>query len=315
MRLWFPRVIDTVSMRNVNARNNYSTLPTRVVLIAVFSCALTGCWEEIHYSPPETKTAKSANASIASKEAGKFADEVVDSIPGDTASAVGEPATEPADSAPPPAVTVAVASPEPAAPPVDAPAEQQVASTTSQSASTAEPARSTRRVAWSLGSNLSIAALANDRGAPADRVAAWYDTARQQAKLFEVELAPLPPRPAANAIDPQSTRAMDYLFAEGQTIGGELATQCGDDHAALFELALKSNLLLVRYEPGAPIVKSLSAAVSPAAERAKLPPELCAPLLKLLSESAPAKTVREAVFQLHDEVDHYLSTGTSTVKQ
>ena len=64
----------------------------------------------------------------------------------------------------------------------------------------------------------------------------------------------------------------------------------------------------MRYQPAAPVVKALSAAISEAGQRAKLPPELCQPLLKQLDEGAPTKTVRDAVFQFHADVDRYLTT-------
>ncbi len=107
-------------------------------------------------------------------------------------------------------------------------------------------------MAWLLGSNLSLAALANDRAAAADKVADWFDKSQRLAKLLDTTVADLPPRPAADQIDPRADKAMEYLFNEGQTIGRHLATQFGDDHAALFELAVKSNILLVLYQPGAP---------------------------------------------------------------
>jgi uncharacterized protein YegL len=89
-----------------------------------------------------------------------------------------------------------------------------------------------------------------------------------------------------------------------------LATQYGDDHAALFELAVKTNILLVLYQPEAPVVKSLTVAIDQAAERANLPSELWQPLVKLLDDGAPAKDVRNAVFQLHDDVDRHLRTAS-----
>jgi hypothetical protein len=107
---------------------------------------------------------------------------------------------------------------------------------------------------------------------------------------------------------------MDYLFDQGQSIGRHLATQYGDDHAALFELALKSNILLVRYHPEAPVVKSLSAAISQSGERAKLPPEQYLPLLKLLDANAPVKDVRNVVFDVHAGIDRYLSTDDPAAK-
>ena len=269
----------------MKARHKHSTLTARYLLIAVLACALGGCWEEIHYSPPPAEQAPVASTPIEPEDqATGFADEVANSLAGETASAVGEPAATPITAPPTPSPT----------PPT---------------ATETDRARSTRRMAWSLGSNLSLAALANDRAASADKVATWYETAQQQATLFDTAIADLPPRPAANEVDPQAARAIEFLFDQGQALGQLLAAQYGDDHAALFELALKSNILLVRYQPGAPVVNALSAAVSQAGERAKLPAELYQPLLKLIDEGAPAKSVREAVFQLHADVDHYLSTA------
>lgn len=271
-------MVETVSIVQVKARCHHSTLKARFVLIAVLACALGGCWEEIHYSPPP---AQEPDASTLTEQTTDFAAEVADSLAGETASAVGEPASLPApDHAPDPA-----------------------------------PTRSTRRIAWSLGSNLSLAALANDRALPSDKVANWYDTAQQQAELFGTTVANLPPRPLAEEVDPQTPRAIAYLFDQARTLGELLASQYGDDHAALFELALKSNTLLVRYQPGAPALKTRSAALGQAGERANLPPALYQPLLKLLDEDAPAKTVRDAIFQLHADVDQYLSTQSDSTVQ
>ena len=102
---------------------------------------------------------------------------------------------------------------------------------------------------------------------------------------------------------------MEYLYGNGPKIGKHLGTAYGDDHGALFEIALNSNLLLVRYQPGTTTGKLFSAAISQASERAKLPAELTEPLLKLLDENAPVKDVRDAVFDMHAAVDHYLSTA------
>ena len=104
-------------------------------------------------------------------------------------------------------------------------------------------------MAWLLGSNLSLAALANDRAADAEKVADWFDKSQRLAKLLGTTVADLPPRPAAGQVDPQADRAIEYLFDQGQAIGRHLAAQYGDDHAALFELAVKSNILLVLYQP------------------------------------------------------------------
>lgn len=322
----------------MNARHHYSTHCVRIMLIAVLACALAGCWEEIHYSPPPPTADVAQPTPPPTKElkiepTGNFADDVATSLgselesapPGETASAVGEPSQteteEPAQEvvtdstdnryAPTPPES------EPTAPPTETVTESATEPATTDVATEpaaptpppASPARSPRRIAWALGSNLSLAALGNDRALSAERIAEWFDKSRRLSTLVNITVADLPMRPPAGQIDPTAPQAMEYLFDQGQSIGRQLATQFGDDHAALFELALKSNILLVRYEPQAPVVKALAAAISQAGERAKLPPELYDPLLKQLAENAPAKNVRNAVFDMHAGVDRYLSTA------
>lgn len=307
--------------------------------MAILAATLAGCWEEIHYSPPPaTSEVAQPTPPPATEPTSNFADDVATSLAdepaGETASAVGEP-SEPVFEAPTPDTTSTATTDdryaptppesepitlpsEPVAEPgtestaasaTDTPAPPPVAETETPQPAPTNPARSPRRIAWALGSNLSLAALGNDRAIGADRVNDWLDKSRRLAALVNTTVADLPPRPAAGELDPAAGRAMEYLFDQGQVIGRHLATQNGDDNAALFELALKSNILLVRYEPQAPVVKALSAAISQAGERAKLPPELYQPLLKLLEENAPAKDVRNAVFDMHASVDRYLSTA------
>ncbi|MGE3637643.1 MAG: hypothetical protein AB7G28_03735 [Pirellulales bacterium] len=278
--------------------------------MAVFACALSGCWEEIHYKPPApgagpvaTATPKSSveksttESSVAADDAaGDFGDDVASQLAEEPLPAVDVGETPPiaAESAPP--LDTATSGPAATTPATD-----------SQSPSSALP--NTRLAAWSLGSTLSLAALANDRAASADKVTGWFDTARQQAAALGTKVADLPPRPAADQIDMEGKRAMEYLFDQGKVIGPYLGATFGDDHNALFELALKSNILLVRYQPDAPIGKLLAAALSQASERAKLPPELVRPVLAAVEANAPVKEVRDAVFDMHANVDRYLSTG------
>lgn len=213
----------------------------------------------------------------------------------ETASAVGDsaiPATDDRYSEPPPSES---ATSETAAEPPAQPA--------------APASRSPRRIAWLLGSNLSLAALANDRAAAPEKVADWFGKSQRLAKLLGTSVDELPPRPADDKAIPNADQAIDYLFAHGATIGRFAAKQYGDDHAALFELAVKSNILLVLYQPGAPVVKSLTVAIEQSGERAGLPVDLLQPLVQLLDAGATPKEVRDAVFEFHVNVDRYLSTA------
>ncbi len=163
-----------------------------------------------------------------------------------------------------------------------------------------------RRAAWLLGSKLSLAALANEHGAPAAEVQKLFGQSSALAKKLDIAVKELPARPAAGAARSEKDSAIDYLFAEGQEIGSELALRQGADRAALFEVAVKSNILLVIYKPDAPTTQAIAAAIERAGERAKLPATLLQPLLDTLAAKATLVDVRKAVYELHGATDKYL---------
>lgn len=164
---------------------------------------------------------------------------------------------------------------------------------------------STRRAAWLLGSKLSLAALANERGAPVADVEKLFSQSRALSKKLGFALKDLPARPVPGAAPATADPALNYLFTEGRQIGGDLARQ-GEDHAALFEVAVKSNILLVIYKPGAATTQAIASAIEKAGERAKLPATLWQPLLDTLAAKGSLADVRKSVYQLHDATDKYL---------
>jgi hypothetical protein len=172
----------------------------------------------------------------------------------------------------------------------------------------AEQQQNTRRMAWLLGSKLSLAVLKNDRAGPTDEIAKLFEQSQMLAEMLGTTIGDLPPPPAADKPRQPFDRALDYLVSEGRTIGLSLAEQQGDDHAALFELAMKTNVLLALYRPDAPIVGTLAGAIRQSSKRANLPAELWRPLLGKLDRGAPAAEVHDAVFAMYAEVDRFLKT-------
>ena len=158
-----------------------------------------------------------------------------------------------------------------------------------------------------LGSRLSLAALANDRHVAANNVPIWFEDAKTAAKLLGTTVTDLPEPAAADDKSLASQQVINYLVVNGQRIGRELSKQHGPEQSALFEVALKSNILLLLYTPGASAANSISAAISRAAPQAKLPDELWKPLIDALGKQAPQADVRTAVRQMHVDVDRYLA--------
>jgi hypothetical protein len=160
--------------------------------------------------------------------------------------------------------------------------------------------------AWRLGSKLSLAALANDRGIASDSVAQGLDYCHALAANLGTSVADLPEAGLANS-RPASRQVLDYLFQQGQRIGRDLADRQRAEEAALFEVALKSNLLLVLYTPRSTAAAAIADAISQAAPRAQLPASLWQPLVNTVIAKADGFQVRKAVKTFHTAVEQHLA--------
>jgi hypothetical protein len=287
-------------------------------------CSCGGCWEEIEYkgadatagSRPVTTTADATERdNLAVDALGEPPQSVIPN--GRDEKAVSQSVEARPEAAPDPASSATVN--DAAAPGdnrYDMPSNGRYdrtnydAQTVSATIEVPPPAvpTNTRRKAWLLGSKLSLAALANDRGVAAGDVPVWFGDARAAAESLQTHIDELPARPSSDG-QPASREVLAYLLDHGKQVGRDLAASYGPDHAALFEVAVKSSLLLVLYRPGSSVVEHISAAITNAAPRAGLPPELWRPLLDTLAGGAAPADVRAAVRKLHADVDAYLATA------
>jgi hypothetical protein len=166
---------------------------------------------------------------------------------------------------------------------------------------------STTQASWLLGSRLSLAALAHDRGVAAKNVPVWFGDAQSVAKFLGTSVGELPEPAAADDTSPASRQVINYLLVTGQRIGRELAKQHGAEQSALFEIALKSNLLLLLYTPGTSAGDSIATAVAKAAPQAKLPADLWQPVVDALKNKMAQSDVRSAVRKMHGDIERYLA--------
>ena len=171
-----------------------------------------------------------------------------------------------------------------------------------------------RYAIWTLGSRLSLAALAHDRQMAANSIPTWLDEARSACKVLGTTVPELPePGQGADKSQP-SPQVMDYLLSQGQRIGRELSKQYGAEQAALFEVALKSNLLLLLYNPGSDATNSIATSISRAAPQAKLPQELWLPVVERIGQKGSLDDVRKAVQQMHRDVSGYLANAEPSAR-
>jgi hypothetical protein len=133
------------------------------------------------------------------------------------------------------------------------------------------------------------------------------EDARTAAKYLGTTIADLPEPASASDGSPASRQVMNFLLVHGQRIGSEVLKQHGPEQSALFEIALKSNILLLLYNPGSSAGNSVAAAISQAAPQAKLPTAYWQPLVEALGKQVPQSDVRAAVRKMHIDVDRYLA--------
>src|SRR4051812_11435191 len=307
---------------------------------------LAGCWQKIEYTGKPVAAAKApVSSTIAKSNANedKPADVSRPTTPqtappsADVASVPPAPDFQPPPAAPLPAVPIAAKSKPadddrytvplkaddtvstsrfaandtrpPAPPEQQSPQRHTDATPASATVDVAPSAVSpkVRRAVWTLGSRLSLAALAHDRHMAANSIPTWLDEAHSACKVLGTTVPELPEPAAVGDKSVASQQVIDYLLAQGQRIGRELAKRYGPEQAALFEVALKSNILLLLYSPGSGETNSISAAISRGAPQAKLPDVLWWPLIERISRKDSVEEIRSSVRQMHRDTEKYLA--------
>lgn len=165
---------------------------------------------------------------------------------------------------------------------------------------------STRARAWELGGKLSLAAIGLASSALPSTIQKVYGSAKDIGTGLGVDVPPLPER----ELDRSQTQGlvMKYLLADaGAPIAGKLGSTYGGDHSALFEVAVKSTLLLLIYSPGSPEAVEVSTVLKKRAFDARLPEGLWQPLAAKLDARASFDEVKTAVTDLHNAVRKHLA--------
>ena len=170
----------------------------------------------------------------------------------------------------------------------------------------AQATTSTRERVWELGGRLSLAAIAAANGAPVAAVDKVYQSAKDLAAGLGVEVPPLPER----VLDKSKANAdaLAYLLREaGASIAGKLGSTYGPDHSAIFEVAVKSNLLLLLYAPGEQEAITIADVIRKRAPDARLPEELWRDVVAKVEGRATFDVVKNAVTKMHGDVRRFLN--------
>lgn len=165
--------------------------------------------------------------------------------------------------------------------------------------------KSTQQAAWDLGDTLSLAAVGHGEDIAPATVNSLFLKARANAEKLNVTLPDLPAK-TGDKIKNKATALQYMLNTAGKPIGETLTAKYGSEHAVLFELSLKSNVLLMMYGPGESTTQAIANVIRTRSERLGLPPKTTVNLLRLIEAGADYSEVKPALFQMHKDVANYL---------
>jgi hypothetical protein len=165
--------------------------------------------------------------------------------------------------------------------------------------------KSTQQAAWDLGDTLSLAAVGHGEDTGPATVNSLFLKARANAEKLNVTLPDLPAK-TGDKIKNKATALQYMLNTAGKPIGETLTAKYGTEHAVLFELSLKSNVLLMMYGPGESTTQAIANVIRTRSERLGLPPKTTVNLLRLIEAGADYSEVKPALFQMHRDVANYL---------
>lgn len=167
----------------------------------------------------------------------------------------------------------------------------------------------TKGGAWLLGDNLSLAALLYNQGAADDMIDRFMSKAKKIADIFGVEIKPFPAKAATSA--EASADIIHYLIAgDGAQVGVALAQKYGQEHGVLYEVAVKSNLLILLYGPGDSLGKSIAEVIKSRLGSINLPDRLWSNVVTLVNKGASQDEVKEAVFKMHKDIADFYIPGS-----
>lgn len=290
----------------------------QAVLITLAICGLSGCWQEIRYEPsrvaqyessqrvePATEMTRPQTAPLDREiepEGTPAESQTMPELNGtvnDSFKDIGVEGTNDIPQTPTPAEQevvmqedlVATQPSEPEGDTLDLPAPSAEPEPTSL------PSAQTRRAAWNLSSEWSMAAALLAKGRDRDSFGERIDRAADEAEFLGISL---PALPSSDEPTDRVERALQFLLDDaGPEIAGSLKQQYGTDHAALAELATKTHVLLLSYSPKSTSLEPVIDSIRQAAENSDLPDNVWRGLIDLLTERADFKAVKSAIFQLH----------------
>ena len=160
-----------------------------------------------------------------------------------------------------------------------------------------------KAAAWRLGDQLSLAGLLYAQGNQPDKVEQLLTSLKPLAGAMEIEIKPFPPR-AATETETYAEIIRYLIKDDGATAGQQIAEKFGVAAGTLYEVSIKSNLLLLLYEPGDD--QGIGGVIQSRMSEVGLPETLWMGVVTAINNKASQGDVKDAIFKMHDDVAAYL---------
>ncbi len=162
-------------------------------------------------------------------------------------------------------------------------------------------------LSFSLGSNLGLSVALYNASPTASATGKVVDKTRALARLIGKKLPEYP-----DSTGSRPTNQGSLLRFAVKTVGSPYAKAIRDrydnKHMQLFEMGLKSNLLLLIYQPGQASVKSISNAIAEAAKANEIPKEIWVDLVEAIDAGSPFAEIKEHVMAMNRDVAKHLAS-------
>jgi hypothetical protein len=160
-----------------------------------------------------------------------------------------------------------------------------------------------KAAAWRLGDQLSLTGLLYAQGNQDARVEELLTGMKPLAEAMDIEIKPFPPRAAT---EPETyADIIHYLIkGDGAVTGQQIAEKFGIAAGTLYEVSIKSNLLLLLYEPGQD--QGIGGVIKSRMTEVGMPENLWMGVVDAINNKVPQTELKDAIFKMHDDVAAYL---------
>jgi hypothetical protein len=161
-----------------------------------------------------------------------------------------------------------------------------------------------KAAAWRIGDQLSLAGLLYAQGGEDENLKELLASIKPLTDAIKIEVKPFPPR-GETQVETYAA-VIEYLIkGDGAEIGRQIGKDFGNNAGLLFEISVKSNLLILLYEPGDD--QGIGSVIQSRCNEVGLPHNLWLDVVNAVNSKASKDEVKNAVFKMHDDVAAYLN--------